>query len=322
VRPLFALLALAGVLAVAPPARAADPGAPTTPRIEWLYVAAWSPGEPVVLDWYPSGGNGDIHYVVFRDGVRISDTVDTYGLSDTNAPTGTSVTYQVMAYDDQGRESDLSEPATVFVDVTPPSVPQDLRVERGTHDDTLSWDASADDHSGVFYVVYRDGEIEMYESAPSHTFQVPAGETATFQVLAVDWTGNKSALSAPITVTGRPYAPWPAPAPAPAPAPPAAPAVPAAPASPVADLPIENIAGLFPTAAPGVAPAASAKASKPVPKAASNGRATAPKRAPRRAAARRRAGSRAATGCAARQRGAAAGRSARAPRRCGSRGPR
>jgi hypothetical protein len=107
-----------------------------------------------------------------------------------------------------------------------PTVPEGLTAT--AHDNfviKLSWQASSSSVAGpIHYRVFRNGTaIGTQQLALTYTDQRKAANTFEYKVRAIDAAGNKSALSAPVTITAVQYAdgsaPTPAPTPTPAPSP-------------------------------------------------------------------------------------------------------
>jgi hypothetical protein len=98
--------------------------------------------------------------------------------------------------------------ATVYVslaappaDTTPPSAPEGLRHTLGAGGVRLGWEPSVDDAGVVRYAVNRDG-VEIGTSGPS-AFDDPSATAGphAYTVAAEDAAGNRSAASAPYTLT-------------------------------------------------------------------------------------------------------------------------
>lgn len=92
-------------------------------------------------------------------------------------------------------------------DVTPPSVPTKLRATDVS--DTIAtfyWDESTDDLSGVAgYQLVRDGLALITTNVTNYTDRdLLPSTTHTYQLQAIDAAGNRSALSAPVTITTQP----------------------------------------------------------------------------------------------------------------------
>ncbi len=93
--------------------------------------------------------------------------------------------------------------ATVSVDLDgePPTAPTGLSGTAGVEEVQLQWDASTDDYGVNRYAVFRDG-VEIGATASTSFLESPVslGEHE-YVVYAEDATGNRSAASAPATVT-------------------------------------------------------------------------------------------------------------------------
>lgn len=87
-------------------------------------------------------------------------------------------------------------------DTVAPSAPGNLVATAGKRKATLSWSASMDDSGTVIYRIYRDGAMIAQTSARSYTDSGLSGGAAyTYQVDAVDPSGNASAKSGAVSVT-------------------------------------------------------------------------------------------------------------------------
>ena len=89
-------------------------------------------------------------------------------------------------------------------DVTPPSIPQNLRTTAvASNSVSLAWNASTDDNSGVAsYTISKDGIKLATVSGTTYAATNLSPLTAyTFTVVAGDGAGNTSASSAPLSVT-------------------------------------------------------------------------------------------------------------------------
>jgi chitodextrinase len=199
---------------------AIDPAGNTSPPSTPLPVT--TPGEPptqphnltatgvtfdqVNLSWDASTDVSlPISYEVRRDGVLI-DTVPDTTFSDTERTAGATYSYEVTALDAFGNASLPSAPLPVTLpipDTTPPSQPQNLvAVLLNAVDAELTWDASTDDSGSVVYEVRRNGVVIITTAAT--TFQdlgLPGATTFSYDVTAVDPSGNSSAPSDPDEVT-------------------------------------------------------------------------------------------------------------------------
>jgi hypothetical protein len=89
----------------------ADAEAPTVPGD----LSAGLKGKNVKLTWNAATDNvGVSGYAVWRNGVRIDDTIET-AFVDSAVPSGTTYTYTVSAYDAAGNMSSISHPAIVTI---------------------------------------------------------------------------------------------------------------------------------------------------------------------------------------------------------------
>lgn len=115
--------------------------------------------------------------------------------------------YQVKAYNNGGSSAYTNVATFIFTDLTPPSIPEGLRVTQTTCSGySWAWDASQDNTggSGVWgYKVYESGEFarNVYdETSESSSLGFYAFSTHTYQLAAFDNQYNVSALSSPLTI--------------------------------------------------------------------------------------------------------------------------
>jgi chitodextrinase len=135
-----------------------------------------------------------------------SGTTDVTGSGhvETGLAATTSYDFQVSALDAAGNESDLSSVLTVATaapDTQKPSVPQNLisSAQTGTTI-SLSWDASADNVGVVGYRVYGpNGTTDVPDTSHVETGLAPS-TFYSFQVTALDASGNESDLSTALDV--------------------------------------------------------------------------------------------------------------------------
>jgi hypothetical protein len=169
-----------------------------------LFYGAWAPGLSVVYVDHPS-------------------TTATF----TGLHPGTTYEFRVQAWD--GFNWSWPTPilnVTTSPDVVAPTAPSGLAVGSDVHGFPvdgvtastvlLNWDNATDDFGPIRYEVLVDGVVspDVYDTRPagipvtSRTVawvrQLPPGRVHTFAVRTVDGGGNRSAPSAPITVTTDP----------------------------------------------------------------------------------------------------------------------
>ena len=195
-----------------------DTTAPTKPS---NVKATAISGTTVDISWTPATDNvGVARYELRRavgsgaSSVIASSVATTY--RDATAAPGTTYNYTVRALDAAGNASSTSSAASVTTpqaqapapDTTAPSAPSNLRATPVSPTQVdLAWDASSDaGGSGLRgYNVYRDGAASPLNasplSAPSYGDTGRAASTTySYQVEAIDGSGNKSAKTS-ISVT-------------------------------------------------------------------------------------------------------------------------
>jgi chitodextrinase len=94
-------------------------------------------------------------------------------------------------------------------DRQPPTAPKNLRVTGFAHYSvSLAWDASTDNSGSLTYWIQANNgyrmSVPMSRTSATFTDGVNAGVTASYQVYAVDGSGNKSKLSNKVTVSHPP----------------------------------------------------------------------------------------------------------------------
>jgi len=209
-----AAAALLALLAVAP---SAAPGLSKGGPLDGpknLRVAALA-SHSITLAWDPAVNSGSFTYVIeasFGYRVGVPQTQTSYTWTRDMYP-GRTVSFVMWAGDAKGRESAKSNTLTVTlpVDTTPPAAPA-VSVT-GTTSSTvgLAWPAVADDdYTCCGYRVYANGSLVSLDNlrwtgARAVTVLRRAGGTTySFNVVAVDPSGNASAPSATVTVTTPP----------------------------------------------------------------------------------------------------------------------
>lgn len=137
--------------------------------------------------------------------------------SDIGLTASNTYAYQVSAVDFSGNESARSATATatIILDNEAPSVPSIISViPVSSSQINLSWTASADYFSLKGYRLYQDNVFYDATSSRSYSFTgLAASSTHTYQVSAIDASGNESARSE--TATGTTLAATPNTPPAP-----------------------------------------------------------------------------------------------------------
>ncbi|MBU5676150.1 hypothetical protein KQI88_06950 [Alkaliphilus sp. MSJ-5] len=91
----------------------------------------------------------------------------------------------------------------VIIDITPPSIPENLKVEEISDSYiALSWDESIDDQEVKGYILYRDGdEIAIVDRNYYQDDDLDTSTTYEYSVAAFDYYDNISEKSDPIKVT-------------------------------------------------------------------------------------------------------------------------
>lgn len=166
----------------------------------------------ISMTWDASTDNvGVTDYLVFRGSFAL-DSVKTPGLTDTSLIPNTYYTYLVVAYDAARNVSGPSLTlrvktlATPSSDVTPPSIPQNLRYTISSSFLNLLWNASTDSGSGVArYAIYFNDQIVNYATGTSFSFSNPKiDKEVNINVAAQDAAGNMSGKSATLTIKPGP----------------------------------------------------------------------------------------------------------------------
>ena len=183
----------------APPPDTASPAQPMGLRVTSRAQTA------VSLAWLPAQDNvGVIGYAISRNGVLIAH-VTTPNFTDSRLTAGTTYSYSVVAADAAGN---VSPPSLVIVvatltapDTTPPAVPTGLHSTGRTRTSVvLIWTASRDNVGVAGYDVLRNGRPIAAVARPDFTDVGLQPATAySYTVRAYDATGNRSALSSPVT---------------------------------------------------------------------------------------------------------------------------
>ncbi|MGB8455797.1 MAG: hypothetical protein WCD89_26210 [Anaerocolumna sp.] len=177
-------------------------GIPTAPTNLSMSGSA----DAIILRWDASSDDVGVEgYKIYRDGVEIGTTADTYYTDDTLTGTGSYV-YTVKAYDADGNLSQESAALTVTIsdgDGSDPSgnngiptAPTNLSISGTSLSVILSWDASSDDVGVEGYKIYRDGvEIGTTTDTSYTDDTITKAGTYLYTVKAYDAEGNLSEAS-------------------------------------------------------------------------------------------------------------------------------
>jgi chitodextrinase len=173
---------------------AAPPAAPTNVR------ALATNSTTISLTWTASITEGVTSYKVYRDNAFIA-TVTGSAYTDAGRTAATAYRYEVYAYDITGNPSAASIAAAVTTpaaaDTVKPSMPANLTTGAVTSSSiALSWTGSTDNVGVTGYHVYRNGTYIATIGSKAYTVTGLSANTAySFQVVAVDAAGNRSAAS-------------------------------------------------------------------------------------------------------------------------------
>ncbi|HKV37161.1 MAG TPA: hypothetical protein VJP89_22660 [Pyrinomonadaceae bacterium] len=165
------------------------------------------------LSWSASADNvGVTGYEIFRDGgaTAIAKTNGT-SFSDKGLAADSTHSYVVLAFDEAGNRSALSNTASATTlsappqDVTPPTAPAGLTATIDGATINLSWSASTDDIGVTGYRVFRDNGATPIGTVTGTAFS-DSGQlgTHTYTVAAVDAAGNQSGFSNMVIATVLP----------------------------------------------------------------------------------------------------------------------
>jgi chitodextrinase len=175
------------------------PEAPTSVR------ATAANSSTVSLSWTASVTEG-VTYKVYRDNAFVAVVTGT-SYTDNGRAAATAYRYEVYAYDVIGNPSAASLAVTVTTpaaaDTVKPVMPTNLKTGTATASSiALSWNASTDNVGVTGYHIYRDGAyIETVGSRSYTATGLSSNRTYSFQVVAVDAAGNRSAASNTATGT-------------------------------------------------------------------------------------------------------------------------
>jgi chitodextrinase len=204
------LLALAFVVVVTAASAAPDKKPPTTPtNLRVTGMTSYS----VSLAWNPSSDNsGSVTYIICCANVS-SETFPGPASSRTytaGLEAGRTFTLRIVARDASGNYSKYSNTVTFTLppDTIPPAKPTVSVTDVGPTHVSLAW-LSLEDGPNLWYTVFMNGSpVILGSKETSGTVSLLQPETSyTFTVRAVDFGGNASPLSDPVTVTTEPSNP-------------------------------------------------------------------------------------------------------------------
>lgn len=188
----------------------ADSSAPTTPTD---VTATANSSTQVTLTWTASSDDtGVTNYVILRDGAAIGSST-TASYVDSTAASGTTYSYQVVAYDASSNKSNSSEAvgvatSAIAVDTEVPTTPTNVTATAvSTSQINVSWSASTDNVGVAKYNIYRStgsGQAAMVASVGTLTYGdtgLSADTSYTYYVVAEDAAGNTSLSSSSTTTT-------------------------------------------------------------------------------------------------------------------------
>jgi hypothetical protein len=173
-----------------------------------LRVAALAP-HSVTLAWDAAVNSGSFTYVIeasFGYRVGVPQTQTSYTWTRDMIP-GRTYSFVMWAGDAKGRESAKSNKVTVTlpVDTTPPAAPVVSVTETTSSTVGLSWPAVVDDdYTCCSYRVFANGSLVSADrlrwtgERAVTVLRLAAATTHSFEVVAIDPSGNASARSAPV----------------------------------------------------------------------------------------------------------------------------
>jgi chitodextrinase len=190
---------------------ASDTTPPTTPwNFSGFVTTTPNHVTSAVLHWGFSSDNiGVTGYNILRDALVIATTTaSTTGYTDGNLTGGTSYDYSVAAFDAAGNRSAPTAPihlSAPFFDTQAPTVPgltSATRTGSTTLQIDLAWTSATDNVGVTGYEVLRDGVVVSTTTATYFTdTSVSEMHSYMYTVRALDAAGNRSAESAPRTVS-------------------------------------------------------------------------------------------------------------------------
>jgi chitodextrinase len=161
------------------------------------------------LSWSASSDNIAVTgYRVFRNGLLHVTLGNITTYQESGLGRGATYIYTVSARDAAGNVSGLSAAASattqVGLDTTPPSIPTGVAASPISNTQiSLAWLASTDNVAVASYRIYRNGAllVSVADTTPYQDIGLLASTTYSYNVDAVDASGNVSGLSAAANVT-------------------------------------------------------------------------------------------------------------------------
>ncbi|MEY3898633.1 MAG: hypothetical protein RLZZ214_4155, partial [Verrucomicrobiota bacterium] len=176
---------------------------PTAPLNMAAVLITWN---SVRVSWSPASDNvGVARYQVYRDEVLCAETTGKE-FFDTGLAALTTYQYGVIAIDDAGLKSPMSDVIAILTgplpESMPPSPPQKLSVANKTASEvSITWKAATDNVGVTEYWIYRDGQKVGVSGMPGFTDRGLKPRTYyNYRVSALDAVGNQSKLSKILTV--------------------------------------------------------------------------------------------------------------------------
>ncbi len=158
----------------------------------------------IEISWLASTDNvGVVGYKILRDNKAIG-TTDKLKHKDSNLTADTSYSYNIIAFDGAGNQSEKSATveAKTLEESEIPSTPANLKVVSvSTNSVSFSWDPSTDNGEVKGYDIYRDGtkigaeEEEFFEDSGLEN-----GKQYVYKIKAFDDEGNYSEYSSPLSI--------------------------------------------------------------------------------------------------------------------------
>ncbi len=178
----------------------ADTTAPTTPS----NFRATSTTNSINLAWSASTDNvGVAGYRLSRNGSLIATlAASATSFTNTGLAPDTSHNYSLVAFDAAGNVSgaaSLTASTQAAVDTTPSVPTGPAALVQSDRSVRLTWNASTGGSGTISYRVFRNGSAIATKTTNLFLSDKPAAGTHSYQVRAIDASGNKSALSSPVS---------------------------------------------------------------------------------------------------------------------------